>query len=274
MSTSHMIPFFFQSRSEIRVHIDEGGNLWFVAKDVSTALGYPETSNAARLFSHIPDEWKGVNPIHTLGGEQRVTTLSEQGLYFFLARSDKPKALPFQKWLAGEVLPSIRKTGAYGRASSSLCFFPSPIPCTPGRSRIASKHERHVLIEPLYRWWKLVSPAYLHMDLEFLKAVVARAAGVEAYTRLPVGDLPRVKDWLEARVAEIEAGEAPYTVDTSPALPPAEASSEAAALADLRRELIVIEAAIEGADMGEKELQEALACKVLEVINALEPLTA
>lgn len=39
--------------------------------------------------------------------------LSEQGLYFFLGRSDKPKALPFQKWLAGDVLPALRKTGRY-----------------------------------------------------------------------------------------------------------------------------------------------------------------
>ena len=39
--------------------------------------------------------------------------LSEPGLYFFLGRSDKPKALPFQKWVAGEVIPTIRKTGEY-----------------------------------------------------------------------------------------------------------------------------------------------------------------
>jgi anti-repressor protein len=39
--------------------------------------------------------------------------LTEQGLYFFLARSDKPLALPFQKWIAGEVIPSIRKTGGF-----------------------------------------------------------------------------------------------------------------------------------------------------------------
>lgn len=54
-----------------------------------------------------------MNPIHTLGGEQDMLTITEQGLYFFLGRSDKPKALPFQKWVAGEVLPSIRKTGRY-----------------------------------------------------------------------------------------------------------------------------------------------------------------
>lgn len=42
-----------------------------------------------------------------------MLTLSESGLYFFLARSDKPTALPFQKWLAGDVVPSIRKHGIY-----------------------------------------------------------------------------------------------------------------------------------------------------------------
>ncbi|MBR0251141.1 MAG: phage antirepressor KilAC domain-containing protein [Synergistaceae bacterium] len=39
--------------------------------------------------------------------------LTEQGLYFFLGRSDKPKALPYQMWIAGDVVPSIRKHGIY-----------------------------------------------------------------------------------------------------------------------------------------------------------------
>jgi prophage antirepressor-like protein len=98
--------------AEIRV-TSAKGEPWFVAKDVAERLDYSESSNAARLFGHIPDDWKGVNRIHTPGGAQEMLCLSEPGLYFFLARSDKPKALPFQKWIAGEVLPSIRKTGAY-----------------------------------------------------------------------------------------------------------------------------------------------------------------
>ncbi|MFB8829081.1 Bro-N domain-containing protein [Azotobacter sp. CWF10] len=52
-------------------------------------------------------------------GVQDMAVLSEQGMYFFLARSDKPTALPMQKWVAGEVLPSIRKTGSYGGAPAS-----------------------------------------------------------------------------------------------------------------------------------------------------------
>ncbi|WP_338419773.1 Bro-N domain-containing protein [Xylella fastidiosa] len=106
-----IIPFDFHSHV-VRV-VMRDGNPWFVAKDVMDALDYAATSNPARVTEHIPSEWKGVNPIHTLGGEQKLLCLAEPGLYFFLGRSDKPKALPFQKWLAGEVLPSIRKTGEY-----------------------------------------------------------------------------------------------------------------------------------------------------------------
>ncbi len=108
---TNLIPFVFESRT-VRVIMVEN-EPWFVAKDISEALEYSESSNAARLFSHVPDEWRGMNPIHTLGGTQEMLTVSEQGMYFFIVRSDKPKALPFQKWAAGDVFPSIRKTGKY-----------------------------------------------------------------------------------------------------------------------------------------------------------------
>jgi anti-repressor protein len=87
-----------------------GEEIYFVAKDVAEAVGYTWHRG---LMGHIPSEWKGVNRIDTLGGEQEMLCLSEQGLYFFLARSDKPAALPFQKHIAGEILPSIRKHGGY-----------------------------------------------------------------------------------------------------------------------------------------------------------------
>ena len=100
--------------------IAENGEIWFVAKDVLTALDYSESSNPAKVTQNIPEEWKGVKLIHTLGGKQKLLMISEQGLYFFLGRSDKPKALPFQKWLAGEVLPSIRKTGGYAVSNRTI----------------------------------------------------------------------------------------------------------------------------------------------------------
>lgn len=125
---AQVIPFNFESSSaSIRV-IEIDGEPWFIAKDVAEALEYAESSleTIGKLIANVPtewvdrkripvpDEWKGTNPIRTPGGDQDMVILSEPGLYFFVARSDKPKALPFQKWLAGDVLPSLRKRGFYG----------------------------------------------------------------------------------------------------------------------------------------------------------------
>ena len=88
------------------------GEPWFVVKDVAKALGYTST-NRSHILGLIPEEWKGRKKIATPGGEQEMNVLSEQGLYFFLGRSDKPKALPYQMWVAGDVVPAIRKHGGY-----------------------------------------------------------------------------------------------------------------------------------------------------------------
>lgn len=85
---------------------------WFVAKDVCNALGY--VWKGVATIGHIPEEWRGVYSVQTPSGEQEMLILSESGLYFFLGRSDKPAALPYQKWIAGDVVPTIRKTGHYG----------------------------------------------------------------------------------------------------------------------------------------------------------------
>ena len=91
------------------------GEIWFVAKDIAEALGY--TWNGTQRIEHIPAEWRGVTPVMTPSGTQDMVIISEQGLYFFLGRSDKAGALPFQKWIAGAVVPAIRKTGAYKEVS-------------------------------------------------------------------------------------------------------------------------------------------------------------
>jgi anti-repressor protein len=95
----------------VRIHIIDG-EPWWVAKDVAEALGY--VWNGSSRIEHVPEKWRRVTSVVTLRGDaQDMAILSEQGLYWFLARSDKPRAFPFQEWIAGEVLPSIRKTGKY-----------------------------------------------------------------------------------------------------------------------------------------------------------------
>lgn len=140
---SNLVSFAFED-SLVRSRLDENGEPWFVAKDVALALGYPESSlrQLNNLFGHVPDEWKGRSKVMTLGGEQVMLIISEPGLYFFVARSDKPRALPFQKWLAGEVLPSLRRLGRYempGRSGSQ------PVGLSPAALRLRPALRERIL---------------------------------------------------------------------------------------------------------------------------------
>ena len=100
--------FAFHNHS-VRIIVRDG-EPWFVASDVATALGYRDASNAAR---HLKDQQKGTHNLSTLGGDQKVTVITESGLYKLVLRSRKPEAEEFSDWVTGEVLPTIRKTGRY-----------------------------------------------------------------------------------------------------------------------------------------------------------------
>ncbi|MBR0249865.1 MAG: hypothetical protein IJQ77_02175 [Synergistaceae bacterium] len=109
------IQIFNNNEFSVRTTKDDDGTIWFVTKDIAQALGYSESSIAGlqKLIAHVPEIWKGMKRIQTPGGEQDMICLTEQGVYFFLGRSDKLKALPYQMWIAGDVVPSIRETGSY-----------------------------------------------------------------------------------------------------------------------------------------------------------------
>lgn len=130
--------FEFEQQRVRTVLID--GELWFVAKDVAEILDYEWKGGGT--IRHIPDEWKGVYSVQTPSGTQSMAVLSEQGLYFFLARSDKPKALPFQKWLARDVVPSIRKTGSYSTVPQLPQDYISAL-----KALVVSEEEKLVLAE-------------------------------------------------------------------------------------------------------------------------------
>lgn len=94
----------------VRVITDEHGESWFVLTDLCAALGI---RNARDVAARLDDDMKGVGLIDTLGGRQSMTTVTEPGLYDVIVRSDSPQAKPFRRWVTTEVLPSIRRTGAY-----------------------------------------------------------------------------------------------------------------------------------------------------------------
>lgn len=103
------LQIFNYNGNEVRtVQID--GEPWWVLKDVCGVLGISKYRDVAARLDE--DERKPVK-VDTLGGEQEMICVNESGLYNVILRSDKPEAKPFRKWVTAEVLPSIRKHGAY-----------------------------------------------------------------------------------------------------------------------------------------------------------------
>ncbi|WP_337803117.1 phage antirepressor [Megasphaera sp.] len=99
-------PSFGQVRT---VTID--GEPWFVAKDVATALGYSNTRDA--IAKHVDDDDKNTVVIRDGKGNPNQTVINESGLYSLVLSSKLPTAKNFKHWITSEVLPSIRKHGAY-----------------------------------------------------------------------------------------------------------------------------------------------------------------
>ena len=117
---------------------------WFIAKEVATLLGYENTSRSVNdhvdeldqkmlsynecksVFGSIIDSKTIENTDDSRGTEmvplenstyvnpRGMKFINESGLYTLIARSNKPEARRFQRWVTSEVLPSIRKTGSYG----------------------------------------------------------------------------------------------------------------------------------------------------------------
>lgn len=81
---------------------------WFVARDVTDALGLDRTATR-----RLDDDEKGVRSMHTQGGEQEVTIITEAGLYSLIMASKKPSAKAFKRWVTHDVLPTIRRHGVY-----------------------------------------------------------------------------------------------------------------------------------------------------------------
>ena len=100
--------FTYQDSPIRTVQLD--GEPWFVLKDVCAVLGISKYRDTA---DRLDEDERGAARVDTLGGAQDMTIINESGLYNVILRSDKPEARPFRKWVTGEVLPSIRKHGAY-----------------------------------------------------------------------------------------------------------------------------------------------------------------
>ncbi len=116
---TQLAPFSFEGQS-LRVITDEQGQPWFVAADVLASLQLDR-----KALERLDADEKGVSSIHTLGGDQDMTTVNEPGLYALILGSRKAEAKRFKRWVTHDVIPAIRKTGSY-LAPGTLATLPAP----------------------------------------------------------------------------------------------------------------------------------------------------
>lgn len=97
---------FTYNGNEVRT-VQKDGEPWWVLKDVCEVLGL---KNPTMIADRLDEDERAK---FDLGRQGETNIINESGLYNVILRSDKPEAKPFRKWVTSEVLPAIRKHGAY-----------------------------------------------------------------------------------------------------------------------------------------------------------------
>ena len=105
--------------TKVRIVVRDG-EPWFVLVDVCRVL---EIGNPADVHRRLDTDEKGIDSIETPGGSQKMTIISESGLYNVIFLSRKDTAKRFRKWVTSEVLPMIRKTGGVYMSADRLDQF-------------------------------------------------------------------------------------------------------------------------------------------------------
>lgn len=167
MKMNEMIIFRNEDFGEVRI-IEIDGEPWFVGKDVASKLGYKDTSDA--LKNHVDDEDKLTRCFADSGQNREMYIINESGLYSLVLSSKLESAKKFKRWITSEVIPQIRKTGAYH------------VPQTYAEAlrALADKAEK---MEALQKQNQLMQP-----KAEFFDAVT------DSKTAIPIGDVAKILD--------------------------------------------------------------------------------
>lgn len=108
---SNLQLFAFEGNEVRTLKIDD--EPYFVGKDVANILGYSNTRKALQDHVDLEDKKDGVTIRDSIGRNQKPTVINESGLYSLILSSKMPNAKKFKRWVTSEVLPTIRKHGAY-----------------------------------------------------------------------------------------------------------------------------------------------------------------
>jgi len=141
---SNIIPFKYNSK-QVRTIVKDG-EPWFVAKDVCDIL---EISNGRDAVSRLDeDEKDAVGIADAIGREQQTTIISESGVYALVFTSRKEEAENFKRWIRKEVIPSIRKHGAYMTPETIEKVLSDPDTIIQLATALKEERQRRLVLEP------------------------------------------------------------------------------------------------------------------------------
>ena len=118
--------------------------LYFVGKDVADILGY--TNSRKALIDHVDEEDKTSNELLRVNGTN-LTLINESGLYSLILKSKLPQAKQFKRWVTSEILPTIRKHGAYMTSETLEQALTSPDFLIKLSTKLKEEQERNLQLQ-------------------------------------------------------------------------------------------------------------------------------
>lgn len=129
---------------EIRT-VEIGGEPWFVGKDIADKLGYQNGSRDVNR--HVDDDDKRVIPLFDGSQNRDSIIINESGLYSLVLSSKLPTAKQFKRWITSDVIPTIRKHGAYMTPETIEKVLLNPDTIINLASQLKSEREKRIALE-------------------------------------------------------------------------------------------------------------------------------
>lgn len=123
----------------VRVAMNESNEPMFCLADLCQVLDLTPSKVAQRLDKDVLSKY----PVETIGGIQQANFVNEDGLYDAILDSRKPEAKQFRKWITSEVLPAIRKYGAYMTGETLAKMLQNPDNLIELLTALKSEQERN-----------------------------------------------------------------------------------------------------------------------------------
>lgn len=183
-------PFNFNG-SPLRTLTDKSGDPWFVAKDVCDILGLGTEhlrrdldEDEVTKATNLPNWQVGTN------GGRTPLIISEPGLYKLIMRSRKPETKDFQRWVTHEVLPTIRKHGAYMTQQTLDKALTSPDFLIQLATKLKEEQEKVKALEPKAK----ALDAFTDVEDRLL---VREAAKILSNAGTPISE-KQLREWMTA----------------------------------------------------------------------------